>query len=123
MELPTVTVNFYKCLKNILTGINPEKIKGDSAYRVAIQKSADSTKETLGHMADEMRCQYTDSLRWGFPGFRPTPADVSGFVGRLLKNSCALVDEAAHGSLTAQQMKVLQNDNSAKMLESVYKNN
>jgi hypothetical protein len=124
-QLPTITENFCKCLQGFLTDINPENIKGDSDYRAGIQKSADGTKEILRRMTDEMQREYTDALKWGFPAHRATPADVSTFVNQLLKNACALVDEAAHGNLTAQQTKTFCQDSPATTLKEVYtyKNN
>lgn len=124
-KLPTITVNFYKCLKMFLTDINPESIKGDSAYRAGTQKSADSTKAILRRMADTMQEGYTNALIWGFSEHRATPADVSAFINRLLKNACKTVDEAAHGNLSQQQIQALIQNDPAKTLEAVYayKNN
>lgn len=119
-QLPTITNNFCKCLQGFLTSVSPEDVKGNPDYRAGIQKSADSTNELLRRMADEMQREYTDALKWGFPEHRATPVDVSMFVNRLLKDSCALVDEAAHGNLSPQQAKAFTQSDPAKVLEAVY---
>lgn len=124
-QLPSITVNFCKCLQGFLTGVSPSKSKSDSDYRAGIQKSADNTKEILRRMADTMQEGYTNALIWGFPEHRATPADVSTFVNRLLKNSLALIDEAASGNLSRQQTQAFIQSDPAKTLEAVYayKNN
>lgn len=119
-QLPTITVNFCKCLQRFLAGVSPSRIKSDLDYQAGIQKSAASTKEILRRMSDEMQREYTDALKWGFPEHRATPADVSTFVNRLLKNACEAVDEAAHGNLTARQAQAFIQSDPAKALEAVY---